>query len=229
MVNAAETPHPADRADRLLALPFGKSVAIAFQSIRVRFLRSAITVLSLVLAIAFFCFLRINADIAGGMLKTGNPALRLALARAGHDVSPDAVRIDNTPKQKWILFLSLLVCVVGIVNAQLMAVSERIREIGTMKCLGALDRFILRLFLLEAGMQGLAGAGLGAVAGTLAAVGSSLIRFGWPAIQALPVQQALKSFLISIGIGLVLSLLGVVYPAAKAARMQPVDAMRREH
>jgi len=51
--------------------------------------------------------------------------------------------------------LSLLVCAVGIVNAQLMAVTERFREIGTMKCLGALDRFVLRLFILEAGMQGL--------------------------------------------------------------------------
>ena len=51
----------------------------------------------------------------------------------------------TTPKERWILFLSLLVCVVGIVNTQLMAVADRFREIGTMKCLGALDRFILRL------------------------------------------------------------------------------------
>jgi putative ABC transport system permease protein len=54
--------------------------------------------------------------------------------------------VASTAKQRWIIILSLLVCVVGIVNAQLMAVTERFREIGTMKCLGALDRFVLRLF-----------------------------------------------------------------------------------
>ncbi len=216
-------------AKRLLVLPLGKSIEIAYQSIRVRFLRSFITVLSLMLAIAFFCFLHVSADLAGGILNTGDYGLHQALIRAGYDIPPDAVAIDNTPKQKWIMFLSLLVCVVGIVNAQLMAVSERIREIGTMKCLGALDRFILRLFLFEAGMQGLAGAALGAGIGALAALLNGLLRFGPTAIRALPIHKAMESVLISIGVGLALSLLGVVYPAAKAARMQPVDAMRREH
>jgi putative ABC transport system permease protein len=66
--------------------------------------------------------------------------------------------------------------VVGIVNAQLMAVTERFREIGTMKCLGALDRFILRLFLLEAGMQGVVGAMAGAMMGAMFSLVNSAIR-----------------------------------------------------
>ena len=49
----------------------------------------------------------------------------------------------------------------------LMAVTERFQEIGTMKCLGALDRFVVRLFLLESGFQGLAGALIGALIGCL--------------------------------------------------------------
>lgn len=213
---------------RLLVLPLGKSIQIAFQSIRVRLLRSLITAASLMLAIAFFCFIHVSADIASGMLRSGDDGMRQALIRAGYDIPAGTTTMDSTPKQKWILFLSLLVCTVGIVNAQLMSVTERIREIGTMKCLGALDRFILRIFLLEAGMQGLAGAGAGAILGTIAALANSLPRFGSQALKFLSFGQVADSMLLSMAIGLALSLAGVIYPAAKAARMQPVDAMRRE-
>ena len=61
-------------------------------------------------------------------------------------------------KDIWLIIMSLIVCVVGIANSMLMAVTERFQEIGTMKCLGALDRFVVRLFLLESGFQGLSGA-----------------------------------------------------------------------
>jgi ABC-type antimicrobial peptide transport system permease subunit len=121
-----------------------------------------------------------------------------------------------------------LVCVVGIVNAQLMAVTERFREIGTIKCLGALDSFVLRLFVLEAGMQGLAGAGIGALLGTVAALLNGLIRFGLIAWKHVYWLAVAKSIVFALAIGCVLSLLGVLYPAIVAARMQPVEAMRVE-
>jgi ABC-type antimicrobial peptide transport system permease subunit len=144
------------------------------------------------------------------------------------DLEPGATRADTSPKQRWIIILSLLVCVVGIVNAQLMAVTERFREIGTMKCLGALDRFILRLFLLEAGFQGLAGATLGALLGGGIALLSGILRFGLTALSHFPWGDALLSVLTASGVGCLLSLIGVLYPAFVAARMQPVEAMRVE-
>ena len=60
---------------------------------------------------------------------------------------------------------------VGIINAMLMSVTERIREIGTMKCLGALDAFILKIYFIEAALQGLIGTAMGTgwAAGKLAA------------------------------------------------------------
>ncbi len=140
--------------ERQVVLPFAKSVEIAYRSIRVRFFRSLITILSLVLAVSFLSFTDVSNDIANGMLASRVPEWRQDLVRAGYDVAPQTVNVSGSPKQRWIIFLSLLVCTVGIVNAQLMAVTERFREIGTMKCLGALDRFVLRLFILEAGMQG---------------------------------------------------------------------------
>ena len=218
----------ADRVDRLVVLPFAKSIEIAFKSIKVRFFRSMITTMSLVLAVSFLSFIRVSNDVVNGLLTTGDPEYREALINSGYDLQPEATRIESSPKQRWIVILSLLVCVVGIVNAQLMAVTERFREIGTMKCLGALDRFVLRLFLLEAGMQGLAGAGIGSLLGGICALLNDFIRFGMDTLRNLSFMDAWMSVLFAVVVGCVLSLLGVLYPAILAARMQPVEAMRVE-
>jgi putative ABC transport system permease protein len=214
--------------DRQVTLPFAKSFEIAFQSIRVRFFRSLVTILSLVLAIAFFGFVTVSNHIANGLLQSGDPGYRQTLVLSGYDLTPETTRVDSSPKQKWIMFLCLLVCVVGIVNAQLMAVTERFREIGTMKCLGALDRFVLRIFLLEAGIQGFAGATSGAAIGTMAALANGLFQFGPAAVTTLSFVSVVGSFGEATLLGVILSLAGVLYPAAKAAGMQPVEAMRRE-
>jgi ABC-type antimicrobial peptide transport system permease subunit len=214
--------------ERLVALPFGKSVEIAYKSIRVRFFRSLITTLSLVLAVAFLCYVLAGNRIAEGVLLSGDADAFAALDRAGFDVSPGDTSIAGSAKQRWLIVLSLLVCVVGIVNAQLMAVTERFREIGTMKCLGALDRFILRLFLLEAFMQGLAGSGSGALIGALFALLTSSLVFGTLAFTNIPYWQLALTIVYATAVGCFLSLAGVIYPAFKAARMQPVEAMRIE-
>ncbi len=220
-----ETP----RIHRQVVLPMGKSLEIAFNSIRVRFFRSLITTMSLVLAVSFLSFVSVGTDVANGLLSTGDPTLRQALIRSGYDLGPEDTRADSSPKQRWIVVLSLLVCVVGIVNAQLMAVTERFREIGTMKCLGALDRFILRLFLLEAVMQGLAGAGLGALTGAAFALASNTLHFGLQALTTPSAADIVLSIAVATGVGCLLSVVGVLYPAFVAARMQPVEAMRVEH
>lgn len=184
--------------------------------------------MSLVLAVSFLSYVRVGTDIANGLLATGKPEYRQALVRAGYDLAADDMTLGSSPKQQWIVILSLMVCVVGIVNAQLMAVTERFREIGTMKCLGALDRFVVRLFLLEAGMQGLAGAGTGAFAGGLFALIAFTIRFGFAALMNVPWPDFTLSLLIATLIGCLLSLVGVLYPALIASRMHPVEAMRVE-
>lgn len=227
--SSAAVAERADRMDRQVVLPFKKSLEISFKSLKVRFFRSLITTLSLVLAVSFLSFVSVSTDLANGLLSTQDPSVRQDLIRAGYDLGPEDTSAGSTPKQRWIVILSLLVCVVGIVNAQLMAVTERFREIGTMKCLGALDRFIVRLFLLEAGMQGLAGAGLGALTGALFSVFNALLRFGSTAVTAVAWTDVAASLIIATIVGCLLSLLGVLYPAIVAARMEPVEAMRAEH
>lgn len=219
---------PVERVSRQVVLPFMKSVEIAFKSIRVRFFRSLITTMSLVLAVSFLSFVNVSNDVANGLLATGDFNLRQSLIQSGYDLGPGDTRVESSPKQRWIVILSLLVCVVGIVNAQLMAVTERFREIGTMKCLGALDRFVLRLFLLEAGMQGIAGAGAGCLLGAVFALLSGLLHFGSIALVNISWSHVAHSLLAALGTGCLLSLLGVLYPARVAAKMQPVEAMRVE-
>jgi putative ABC transport system permease protein len=214
--------------NRLVVLPFLKSVEISYKSLKVRFLRSLITALSLMLAVSFLSFANVSTDLINGILSTGNPEYRQNLINSGYDLEDNQNRVGNSPKQKWIVILSLLVCVVGIVNAQLMAVTERFREIGTMKCLGALDRFILRLFLLEAAMQGISGSLAGAAFGCIFALLNGWVQFGTVAVRAISWNEVLISVLISTAVGTTLSLMGVLYPALLAARMQPVEAMRVE-
>ena len=102
--------------------------------------------MSLVLAVSFLSFVSVSNDVANGLLATQERHLRQAVIRSGYNIGPEDTDVGASSKQRWIIILSLLVCVVGIVNAQLMAVTERFREIGTMKCLGALDRFIPEAF-----------------------------------------------------------------------------------
>jgi hypothetical protein len=203
-------------------LPFGKSVRISYRTLRARFFRALVTAAALVLAVAFLGYTLASLEVSAGLFASGDPRLREALVRAGFD--PSGVGAT----ERWIVALSLLVCGVGIVNAQLMAVTERFREIGTMKCLGALDSFVLRLFLLEAAMQGLAGSLAGAVLGAGAALALGTVRFGPAALAWVSWSGLLRSMALSTLVGLVLSLAGVAYPAVVAARMQPVEAMRAE-
>jgi predicted lysophospholipase L1 biosynthesis ABC-type transport system permease subunit len=226
---SSTTPTPLKPTDRLVVLPFRKSLDIAWQSIRVRFFRSFITAMSLVLAVSFLSFGSVNHDIANGLLATHDTVLREVLNHSGYDLNPGDTRVGSSPKMRWIVILSLLVCVVGIINAQLMAVTERFREIGTMKCLGALDSFILRLFLLEAGIQGLVGSAIGALSGGLFSLLNGVARFGTVVLTCLPWMEAVESILLATGVGCLLSLTGVLYPAIVAARMLPVEAMRTEH
>jgi len=227
-INPTNAARSGEQIDRLVVLPFMKSVEIAFKSIKVRFFRSLITTMSLVLAVSFLSFVNVTNDVANGLLATRDFNLRQTLIQSGYDLGPQDTQVESSPKQRWIVILSLLVCVVGIVNAQLMAVTERFREIGTMKCLGALDRFVLRLFLLEAGMQGIAGAGAGSLLGAFFALASGLLYFGSAALVHISWAHVANSLLLATGVGCLLSLLGVLYPALMAAKMQPVEAMRVE-
>ena len=128
----------------------------------------------------------------------------------------------------WLIIVSFLVCVVGIANAMLMSVTERFREIATMKCLGATDGFIMINFIMESVMQGVAGSVVGALLGLILGVLRAWATYGGLAWANFPVVDVLESMGIGLVVGVVVSALAATYPAYVAARLAPMEAMRIE-
>ncbi len=211
---------------RQVVLPWGQVVRIAFNSMRVRLFRSLITILALALAISFVAYTRAGYDILNSVHPRAGASLQERIRSMGYEAAQG--RFGSTPKDRWLAFLSLLVCVVGSVNAQLMAVTERFREIGTFKCLGALNSFVVRIFVLEAVYQGILGGVAGAMLGVSAATLVFVLKIGWPALVWWPPLSMLATVGWSCILAVFLSLLGAVYPALVAARMQPAAALRME-
>lgn len=131
-------------------------------------------------------------------------------------------------RQLFLVVISFVVCMVGIANAMLMAITERFREIATMKCLGATDGFILTQFLMEAAMQGAAGGVLGMLIGFLLALSSDGAVYGGHLFVYFPVIGLLVCAGMCILAGLLLATLASIYPSWMASRMAPMDAMRVE-
>ncbi len=117
--------------------------------------------------------------------------------------------------------ISLLVGGIGVMNIMLVSVTERTREIGLRKALGATKRDIRRQFLVEAAILGLAGGAIGVGLGELSQ--RILPRFIGYAIS-IPAFATIGSLVVAIAIGIVFG----VYPAARAARLSPLDALRSE-
>jgi putative ABC transport system permease protein len=120
-----------------------------------------------------------------------------------------------------IAIISLLVGGIGVMNIMLVSVTERIREIGLRKALGARPHLIRRQFLVEASVLGLAGGVLGVAAGVLGAV--VLPHVSDSRVILSPVASLL-AIVIAIAIGVAFG----VYPATRAARLAPIDALRTE-
>jgi ABC-type antimicrobial peptide transport system permease subunit len=142
----------------------------------------------------------------------------------------DMTEMTNTLTSTTRLMTNLLLCVamislvvggVGIMNIMLVSVTERTREIGLRMAVGARARDILRQFLVEAVVLCLAG---GAVGILLGHGGSRLVELllRWPVATSLPAIAA--AVLVSASVGIIFGF----YPAWKASRLDPIDALRYE-
>lgn len=174
---------------------------MAVSSLRVRLTRSFLTGLTIATATAFMMYLLLQPH--GG---------------------------EETDRQSWrlMLGLSLVVGLAGVVNAMLTSVAQRLREIGTIKCLGGLDSLILLSVLVEASLIGLAGSGGGVLLGGAVALGLGLATQGPAAIEGLtPGAVALDVALVLLA-GMLLTTLGACVPAYVASKLPPIEAMRGE-
>ncbi|MGC1490708.1 MAG: FtsX-like permease family protein, partial [Candidatus Acidiferrum sp.] len=128
--------------------------------------------------------------------------------------------------------LALAVATLGIINTLVMAILERRREIGVLKALGAADRDVKQLFFVEAGVMGLLGGVLGVIFGWF--IGRAVT---WGTNLYLHRQNLPSAHVFSVPLWLVcgailfavlVSLVAGLYPASRAARLNPVEALRYE-
>jgi ABC-type antimicrobial peptide transport system permease subunit len=184
-----------------LKLRWSVVFSLSWSSLKLRFTRSILTVLTIATASGFMMYL-------------------LTMAPTG----------DKTEGQSWALMmgLALLVSAAGVLNTMLMTVTQRYREIGTMKCLGALDSFVLLSVLIEAAILGLAGALIGVILGLLISALLALADYGSLFLTHLALNTLSLKILVVLAGGLALTTLSASFPAWVASKMPPMDAMRGE-
>lgn len=168
---------------------------------------------------------RLDALAARHAAETRLSALERAVAAALGD---DSALLGLSGRQLFLLGISFLVCMVGIANAMLMSITERYREIATMKCLGATDAYILSQFMMEAALQGFFGGLVGVVLGFAISTVRSALAFGGHLWSCFPAGDIALCALFSLAAGVLLAALASIQPSWAASRMAPMEAMRVE-
>ena len=119
--------------------------------------------------------------------------------------------------------ISLLVGSIGIMNIMLVSVTERTREIGIRKAIGAKRRDILLQFLLEAATLSFTGGGIGIIGGWLLSIVISQVDFGGFTLSAVVSPDII---ILAISVSVFIGIVSGIYPAMRAARLNPIDALR---
>lgn len=174
---------------------------LAMSSLKVRMSRTVLTILTITTATAFM------------MYEFTLPTPTTEAGRQEHSI---------------MLVLSLVVSGVGVLNAMLMSVTQRYREIGTMKCLGAVDSLVLYSVLFESAILGLVGAVVGVVLGLIVSTLLGLAEFGGAVFSSLSFGYLPVKILVVLLIGMGLTSFGAFIPALVASRLPPIEAMRGE-
>lgn len=191
----------------------GHAISFAMQGIRLRLGRMILVLAGIAVAIAFTNVLLTTNQMFDALDKQAVPDVGLA----------------RVPVFRWLwMAVALVICTAGIFNAVVMSVTERVKEIGTLKCLGGRNVHIMLIFLFESVLMGLIGGVLGGVLGCGAAVLMFMSSVGTSYLTSAMLCMAMVNILLCMGISMTLSLLASVVPVWMATRVEPAAAMRYE-
>lgn len=126
--------------------------------------------------------------------------------------------------------IALVVASIGIMNTMLTSVMERTREIGIMKAIGATNRDVMNIFIIEGMLVSSIGGVVGIILGVFGSYGLTMILSGFMQMggsQLSPVITVM-SVLLAVSVSLLVGILSSLYPAWRAARMSPIEAVRYE-
>ena len=162
--------------------------------------------------------------------------------RSWAKINEDVLKITQSKKigQSFIIFFIAIIALVGIVNTMLMSVYEKQKEIGTIKALGFLDSEVLFMFVSEGALMGFLGGLLGVILGalvnwyfvkngldfTMMLGGRSDIDIGYKVMGIVKSKWDIGVMINSMIACTLASILASYYPARKATKMQPVEALR---
>ena len=190
---------------REVRFPISDAVQISLETVRKRQTRSIIVIVSTALGISYLTyFLASNTIVTNYFGETGG--------------SVEAYHF-------WLIAVSIFICCVSLINSTMISVLERYNEIGIMKCLGALDQHILRLILIEAIFLSLSGGVIGYTFGTITSILFCYLELGVTVFQRLPLTGLLILSGQTITLSLILGVTSTMYPALRAAKLKPVEAL----
>jgi putative ABC transport system permease protein len=159
--------------------------------------------------------------LARHKLKTPSQADFSIMSQADILTTANATTGTFTTLLSGIAAISLLVGGIGIMNIMLVTVTERTREIGLRKALGAKKKAIITQFLIEAIILTFSGGAIGIMIGIIA---SYIYSFVTKSIFVISPASVILAFVVSVGIGILFGW----YPAKKASDLQPIEALRHE-
>jgi ABC-type antimicrobial peptide transport system permease subunit len=206
-------------------VPWSTAFVVSWNSLKRRLGRSIVTMIGVILAIAFLAYMLINNSITFALIAAQDDKLSMLLQERGVDIYSEG---ETDSMTILLICLALITCLVGIVNSMLMSVTERVKEIGTLKCLGAMDFFILQSYFIESSLQGVLGTIVGIFLGAFVAVGTALLGYKGFVFPYFPWVGVLWAMSLSFLIGSLISVVASIAPAYWAARKEPVEAMRVE-
>ncbi len=186
----------------------------------------------------------VNSNLVSSVASVIDSTVQGVVANTASTVTNTASTLTDTLSTFFTVIglVALMAGGFGVINTMLMSISERTREIGTLRAIGARKGDVLRMFMSEAFLIGLIGAGVGVLIGVIVSIAlpsltgsaaATVTRFPGGGAGAggllrggLETALTVNNLLLSLGLGALVGTLAGIYPAWRASRMNPVEALR---